>query len=223
MSRRGTRLLAGFGAAALAVAAAEAQDPAAPFRPGRFEATLLAGYRIEGSISTKAAPDSPILDLVNAATFGMAVDWGIDRFGDLEIQYGYTDSPATALAADANPAQRTYDMGIHDVTFGILANFVPPGRPVRPYLGLGLGFTVLVPSNELPATTKFTFSIAGGVRAYFSEHVGLRLEARWAPVYLFSAGPGGCYWDFVTYTCNSRDTSHVIQQADFRLGVIYRF
>ena len=76
---------------------------------------------------------------------------------------------------------------------------------------------------EAPARTKFTFSIAGGVRAYFSERFGLRLEARWAPVYLFSTGPGGCDWDFITWTCVSRDTGHVIQQSDFRLGAIYRF
>ena len=222
MSRRWIRLLAVFGAAVLA-SSAQGQEAAAPASPGRFEATLLAGYRIEGSISTKAAPETPSLDLANAATFGLAIDWRVDRYGDVEVQYGYTNSPATVTSADADPAFRTYDMGIHDVTFGVLANFAPAGRPVRPYFGIGLGFTVLVPSNELPATTKFTFSIAGGVRAYFSEHLGLRLEVRWAPVYLFSTGPGGCYWDFVTWTCISRDTGHVIQQADFRLGAIYRF
>jgi len=94
---------------------------------------------------------------------------------------------------------------------------------VRPYLGLGLGFGVLVPSIDRPAETKLTFSIAGGVRTYFSPHVGLRFEARWAPVYLFSTGPGGYDCDPFYFVCTSRDTGHVIQQADFRLGVIFRF
>ncbi len=223
MSRLWIRLLAGLGGVVLVSSIAGAQESVAPASPSRFEATLLAGYRIEGSISTKAAPDTPIVDLANAPTFGLAIDWRVDRYGDLEIQYGYTNSPATVTAPEADPAQRHYDMGIHDVTFGFLANLAPAGRPVRPYLGLGLGFTVLVPSNDLPSATKFTFSIAGGARAYFSEHFGLRFEARWAPVYLFSTGPGGCYWDFITWTCNSRDTGHVIQQSDFRLGAIYRF
>jgi hypothetical protein len=59
------------------------------------------------------------------------------------------------------------------------------------------------------------------VRAYLSRHFGLRFEARWAPVYLFSTGPGGCDWFWPT--CVSERTGHVIQQADFRLGTIFRF
>jgi hypothetical protein len=219
-------MLAALGAAALSAAGALAQDKPAP-PPGRFEATLLAGYRIEGSISTKAAPDVPVLELDNAATFGLALDWRFDRYADAEIQYSYTKSPATSIVVDplTGSIQRgqPYDMGIHDVTFGFLANFLPAGRPVRPYLGLGLGFTVLVPSNDFSSETKFTFSIAGGVRAYTSEHFGLRFEARWAPVYLFSTGPGGYTCDLLNFVCSSNDTGHVIQQADFRLGAIFRF
>ncbi len=217
------RLLAVLGAAALAGAGAHAQTSAPPAPRGRLEAALLAGYRFEGSLATKADPETPVLDLGNAATFGLAVDWGFDPYADLEFQYGYTDSPATVTLPDVDPARRTYDMGIHVVTFGLLANLAPVGRPFRPYLGLGLGFTVLVPFNELTATTKFTFSIAAGIRAYLSEHFGLRFEARWAPVYLFSTGPGGYYCDLVNLECTSRNTGHVLHQTDVRLGTIFRF
>jgi hypothetical protein len=214
------------GAVLLPGALAFAQTPGAPPpQPGRFEITVLGGYRFEGSLETKSNPGTPALDLGNAATFGLALDWRVDRYADLEIQYGYTNSPATVTLPNVNPPHTTYDMGIHDVTFGFIANLVPAGRPIRPYLGLGLGFTVLVPSNELPATTKLTFSVAAGLRAYLSDRFGLRFEARWAPVYLFSTGPGtqNCYWFGFDYFCTSNDTGHVIEQTDLRLGVIYRF
>ncbi len=223
MSRPASRLLPMVAAAFLSGAFAAAQTVPLP-PPDRFEATVLAGYRLEGGISTKAAPHVRVLDLGDAATFGVAFDWRMDRYGDLEVQYSYTNSPATVtVASDGGALERapSYDMGIHDVTFGLIASFVPADRPVRPYLGLGLGFTVLDPSNALPSTTKFTFSLAGGVRAYLSRRFGLRFEARWAPVYLFSTGPGGCDWYW--FFCSSRDTGHVIQQADFRLGTIFRF
>lgn len=224
MSRPASRLLPLVGPALLVGAAASAQT-APPLPPAdRFEATALVGYRIEGGLSSEAPPHVRVLDLGDAATFGLAFDWRMDRYGDLEIQYGYTNSPATAtVVTDGGSIQPVpaYDMGIHDVTFGFIASFLPAGRPVRPYLGLGVGFTVLDPSNGLPSTTKFTFSLAGGVRAYLSRRFGLRFEARWAPVYLFSTGPGGCdwYWPY----CVSERTGHVIQQADFRLGTIFRF
>jgi hypothetical protein len=226
MPSRPALALAAFGAAALSAAGAIAQDKPAP-PPGRFEATLLAGYRIEGSISTKAAPDVPALDLANAATFGLALDWRLVPYADAEIQYSYTNSPATSIVVDPTTGAiqrgRPYDMGIHDVTFGFIVSLLPQGKPVQPYLGLGLGFTVLVPNNDFSSETKFTFSVAGGVRAYTSEHFGLRFEARWAPVYLFSTGPGGYTCDPLYFVCSSNDTGHVIQQADFRLGAIFRF
>ena len=218
-------LLPGGSLLVAAIAAAQISTPPSP--PGPWEITALAGYRIEGGISTKAAPDVPVLDLDNAATYGVILDWRLAPYADAEIQYSYTSSPASSIFYDPNTGaivrSHAYDMGIHDVTFGFLANLLPPDKPVQPYLGLGLGFTVLVPSNEFSSQTKFTFSIAAGARTYFSPHVGLRFEARWAPAYLFSTGPGGYTCDPFYFVCTSNDTGHVIQQADFRLGVIFRF
>ena len=226
MSSSTGRLLALVPAALLAAIAVGAQSPPPP-PAGRWEITALAGYRIEGGISTRSAPEVKVLDLGDAATYGLALDWQIDRYADAEMQYSYTNSPATPdfFNPDTGAIQRgrPYDLGIHDVTFGILGNFVPAGRPVRPYLGLGLGFTVLAPSNELPSETKFTFSVAAGVRAALSPRFGLRFEARWVPVYLFSTGPGGLTCDLVDFSCSSNDVGHVIQQADFRLGASFRF
>lgn len=227
MPRLPWRFLAPVLPALLATTTAAAQPSATPPAPGRWEITLLAGYRIEGSISTKAAPDVPVLDLDNAATYGLVLDYSFPRYSvDAEVQYSYTNSPATPFAIlEGGQILRglPYDLGVHDVTFGFIVSLLPPDRPVRPYLGLGLGFTVLVPSIDVASETKLTFSIAGGARAYFSPHVGVRFEARWAPAYLFSTGPGGFTCDPFYISCSSRDTGHVIQQADFRLGAIFRF
>jgi len=224
MSSSTRRLLALVPGALLAAAAVVAQSPPSP---GRWEITVLSGYRIEGGISSRAAPEVQVLALDDAATFGLAVDWQIDRYADAEMQYSYTSSPAspTVFDPDTGAIQRghAYDLGIHDVTFGILGNLVPAGRTVRPYIGLGLGFSVLVPSNDLASETKLTFSVAAGLRATLSPRFGLRFEARWVPVYLFSTGPGGLTCDPLYFVCSSRDTGHVIQQADFRLGASFRF
>lgn len=196
-----------------AAAAQIVETPPAPPRPPQWEATLFAGYRFEGSIVSRESLDRPAIELEDAATFGLALDWRVGQYGDLEMQYSYTNSPATVTATNTD-----FDMGIHDVTFGILANFVRAGRPVRPYLGLGLGFTILVPSNELASETKFTFALAAGVRAYLSKSFGLRFEVRWAPVSLFTTD---CYWN--DPPCEHDGRGYVIEQTDFRLGATFRF
>jgi opacity protein-like surface antigen len=186
--------------------------------PGRFEASILAGYRLEGSITSKSE-QTPAVSLANAATYGLALDWRLNPYGDAELQYSYTSSPAATTNPSNGQVTRGYDMGIHDVILAVVANTAPIGKPIRPYISIGVGFTVLVPSNEFAAKTKFTVAFAAGVRAYFSEHYGVRLEARYTPVYLFSTGP--CAWEW--FLCTGGGTGHVIQQSDFRLGVIFRF
>lgn len=215
-----TPFLAVVGATILpaSFAVAQAAD-APPPHYGRFEATALAGYRLEGSITRESAPETPAVALGNAATYGLALDWRLNPYGDAELQYSFTSSPAVSTSPGDGRVARGFDMGIHDVTLGFVGNATPVGQPVRPYFSVGVGFTVLAPSNELPAQAKLTVAFAAGVRAYFSDHYGLRLEARYTPVYLFSTGP--CQWEW--FLCTGGSTGHVIQQSDFRLGVTFRF
>jgi len=216
MTRRSGLLRAALGLTLLwgtRAAAQTVETPPAPPRPAQWEATLFAGYRFEGSIVSRESLDRPVVELDNAATFGLALDWQVGRYADVEMQYSYTNSPATATLTNIS-----YDMGIHDATFGFIGNFVRAGRPVRPYLGLGLGLTILVPSNELSSETKFTFALAAGVRAYLSNSFGLRLEVRWAPVSLFTTD---CYWN--DPPCENDGRGYVIEQTDIRLGATFRF
>jgi hypothetical protein len=76
MSSSTRRLLALVPAALLAAVAVGAQSPPPP-PAGRWEVTALAGYRIEGGISTRNAPEVKVLDLGDAATYGLALDWQI--------------------------------------------------------------------------------------------------------------------------------------------------
>ena len=50
---------------------------------------------------------------------------------------------------------------------------------VRPYIGLGLGISRLVPEpDNLEAETRFSASLAGGVKVYVGAHFGFRAEVR---------------------------------------------
>jgi opacity protein-like surface antigen len=187
---------------------------------GRFELTILAGYRMEGSIRSETGDAT--LDLENHATFGIAFDLRVDRAGDLEIQYSYTDSPGLRTTSSP-PTSQSLDVVVHDVIFGILVNLAPPERRVRPYVGLGLGFSVVDPSGNAPSLTRFAFSLSGGIKAYPSEHYGLRLEVRWVPVYLYSIPTGGYDCNFGGLWCTPAGNAQLFEQVDFRLGASLRF
>ena len=60
-----------------------------------------------------------------------------------------------------------------------------------------------------------------GLKYFFSQHIGLRLQARYAPTYLFSeAGGVWCNWWGVCWVVSN---DKFLNQFDTSAGVIFRF
>jgi hypothetical protein len=84
-----------------------------------------------------------------------------------------------------------------------------------------MGITRLVPEpSDLESETRFSASIAGGVKAYLGAHLGFRLEVRGFFTVIDSesrifCGPG--------LPCVVSTNGSDISQGEVRGGVIFRF
>ena len=70
-------------------------------------------------------------------------------------------------------------------------------------------------------TAHFSLAVALGLKYYFNEHLGLRAEVHYIPVYLYSSGESDvwlCIDDFCWDT-----GSRFLQQFDLRAGATFRF
>ncbi len=64
---------------------------------------------------------------------------------------------------------------------------------LRPFVVGTLGVTYMAPKGEgLDSVTKFSLSLGGGAKIYFTDHIGLRLEGRWFGTFFDGSGQAFC-------------------------------
>ena len=220
MSSVGRRAVA-VAAFFLAFQGATAQEAPAlqPAPWPRWEAAVLGGYRFEGTFHLLGDAPYPKIEIDNTFTFAFSLGYNVSPSWGTELNYSYANPGAIAVApGDASPA---FDIGMHEFQAGLLLYLAPPEARTRVYLELLLGATVLNTSRDVGDTVKFTPGISLGVKTYPSEHVGVRAEIHYTPMYLYTTGNGttlcfdygGC-WD---------TGARYLQQVDLRAGATFRF
>jgi hypothetical protein len=90
---------------------------------------------------------------------------------------------------------------------------------MKPFILFGMGATKA--SGAGNSITKFSMGIGGGIRYFFSEHMGVRVQGRWAPTYIKST-TAGFYCDWWGF-CWEINDAHFLHQYDATVGFIIRF
>jgi outer membrane protein W len=209
----------------LAVTAALAAVPGAALAQYGYgtswEITPMAGYRTYGTLTNTDVAQYSALTFKSGFSWGGALGYNFSPISFSDVTFSYTSTDATAVGRAGVPS-RTIPLKQYDTQFNIYYLFGEDRSSVRPYLGGGVGFTILAPSDpNLTDLTRFSFSVAGGVKMYFGDHFGLRIDLRWMPLYLYSTA-GGTWCDAI-YGCYYLSNDHMLQQGDFKGGVIFRF
>lgn len=165
-------------AAALLLAAAAA--PAAHAQQGlyRFELTPTASYTWGGSLD---ASDSEFfaadLEVEDSAAYGVTLDIPLSSSFQLEL---LASRQSSELGLDGGLFYGSDGFADIDVSYyhvGVLWQW--GDRRVSPFFTMSAGVTNLNP--DLPGASsedRFSLSLGGGVKVFFSENVGLRLEGR---------------------------------------------
>jgi len=196
-----------------------AQPPPAAF--ARFEFAVLAGYRFESTLTFDEPTRYARVEIDNAPTWGVASEYNLNRNYGVELQYSYASVGATAIALLPQTLDRSFHVGMHDFQVGLLAYLSEPTERLRPFLELALGATVLNSDQRLDEQVQFSLGVSLGVKYYFSDHVGLRAEVHYVPVYLYSTG-SDIWWCGSESICWDTGARY-LQQVDLRAGATFRF
>lgn len=92
----------------------------------------------------------------------------------------------------------------------------------RPFVVAGAGFTRFGNIQSLLGFgTKLSYNVGGGVRYYFRDHWGVRLEARWSPTHITDVLAERCnpFFGF----CGGAEAANLAEQEQVNIGIIYRF
>lgn len=166
----------------------------------RFELTPQIQYRFGGTISgeNNAITDAD-LDVNESAGYGITFDIPLSRGIQLELLASHQP---TELRFDEGVFGGSFDVADIDITYyhvGVL--FQGTGPKVSPFFVASAGGTHLNP--DVPGASsedRFSLSLGGGVKIFFTDNIGMRFEGRgfWTAI---DDGSGdydchhGCYWD----------------------------
>jgi len=124
--------------------------------------------------------------------WGAGIEVKVREDYGVELLYLRIDTEAPVEYYNIGTYERTIDLGINYIMLGGVRYFTIPEGKLEPYGGLMLGAAIFNNKNsqgsETESATKFCWGARLGTNIWFSEKVGLKLQA-----YLLSAvqGAGG--------------------------------
>ncbi len=187
------------------------------------EITPVAGYRFGGTFtagnSTGPQGNFGTYEVDDAASFGVHLGFRVSRDGEVEALYSRQNTRlATGGLFTGTPV---FDLALESWQAGGNYLFEEEDARVRPYIGMGLGFTRLLPGpGGLSNETRFSASFAAGAKVWLGRRLGLRFEARGFFTFLGGSRESFCH---TGEGCQIHAEGDVISQGDFNAGLVLRF
>jgi opacity protein-like surface antigen len=193
----------------------------APAFAQHIEVQPFIGYKFGGTINVDGNAAIPSLRRIN---FNSSTNYGLTAgvSGDLiGVEFMWNRQPTEAVGRLAGGATfpRTIDLNIDQYHGNLLYYLTHQDNKVRPYVLMGVGATRT--SGPGASDTRFSYAVGAGVKYFFSKHMGVRVQARYAPTYLNSVASGlWCDW---WGACVVVGYHNYVQQGDVTAGWVVRF
>jgi hypothetical protein len=168
---RPRRLLRSLLALGFLLAATEA-------RAQRFEISPFAGIRTSGSFSDTASANFEDPEADGGPSAGLILSLSVGSGGQIELLYSAQETDFVAESLATGTEEKIFGGSIDQLHFGGLYQWKLQGDRTRPFLAASLGVTTVKPDANLDSETKFSAAAGGGVKIYFSKHLGARFQGR---------------------------------------------
>ncbi|NTW66602.1 MAG: outer membrane beta-barrel protein [Nitrospirae bacterium] len=188
-----------------------------PAMAAEFEITPFAGYTAGGEFTNASTGNTLSFD--ETSSYGIMLDFRQAGDADAWIEV-YLSRQQTKLKADQGLFTGNPLLDVNVEYYHIGGTYGQATGKIRPFVVGTFGATHMVPKQEgLDSETKFSLSLGGGVKMYLTEHVGIRLDARWFGT-LFN-GSGGVFCS--NGACLVTVQGDVLSQFTANAGIILAF
>ena len=196
----------------LAPAAAMAQHiELQPFVGLRFGG----GFTVQQTVPGGQRPVTFTFD--DGLTWGGTVGFALWERAVVEFLFSRHE---TALRAEPLNAGKELLFNAAATQYGgnVLIYWADTGVAIRPYIMLGASATSIAPDVDVDGVTKGSFSFGGGVTAFVSPGLGLRVQLRYTPTYVTQTPELLC-----GSSCFHLDVANYMHQGELAAGVVFRF
>ncbi len=182
----------------------------------RVEITPYYGYMFAGKMTFYEGD----LNIRNNPNYGITLDFEVDRKKGIyvELLYDRVDTRADFITYPGNVTSKLFDLSEEYFHVGGLYN-KELNKKLSTFGVFTLGATRIHPKDvNFGDDWRFSLTFGGGVKYYFSESIGIRLQGRIKMPFYFSGGgvwvgPGGVY---------TQGGGSALLQADINAGLIIR-
>lgn len=149
---------------------------ASPARAQEIEVTPTLGVLGGGTFEVEDGE----LSIDTAPRFGVVVDVPVRDDLQFELRYGRQESEMRFRAVTFGRSAELFDIAVQHFHGGLLWEIL--GGRMRPFLSFTVGASHFAPEpQDVASEWRFSAGLGGGLKAFLSDHVGIRLEARALP------------------------------------------
>lgn len=139
----------------------------------KVELTPYFGYVVGGKIRASTGD----LSINSAPNFGVFVDVPVARDVSAEFYYSYQSTSMDFWSLRDGTTETLFDIDVHYFMIGAHYEY-PSFNNVVWFGSAALGASVFSPKNAIYSDEwRFTFNFGGGAKIFFSERIGVRLQA----------------------------------------------
>jgi len=152
-----------------------------------IEITPFAGYMFAGNLNTIEGE----LRIKNGSNYGLVVNSRFEENLMAELMYNRLNTELEIIEEPFDSIKLLTNMRVECFQAG--AHYEAERGKFRPFAAFTIGATLFNPGDEsYNDEWRFSFTAGGGIKYYFAEHFGIRLQWRFMiPVY-FSGGALFC-------------------------------
>jgi hypothetical protein len=155
----------------------------AQFKRQQFEIAPFVGYLFTGNLQTLDGE----LKIDNSLDYGAVLDIRLSDDLLIELLYNRMDTEVALKKEFYNTTEYLFDMSVEYFQGGVQVE-TETGQ-FRPFAAFTIGATYFNPKDRNYETDwKFSFTAGGGIKYYFTDNLGVRLQWRFlVPIYFSSA------------------------------------
>jgi hypothetical protein len=179
------------------------------FPDERFQLTPFLGFTLFGGVDVV----NGTLRIDDALIYGIVLDVRVKGMALVEAEYRRTSSELV-LERPFEPDTKLFGLDANYFDVGMQVELLP--GVARPYAGLSAGLALINPHNNLDDEVRFSLSLEGGIKVFFSKNVGLRAQARLTTTFFSDSSPIFCGNDGCAFGLGGAG----LLQGDFGLGAV---